>query len=198
MKSHYELSRPSPLVGLSADWSLKGEAFLSCLRVINDVTAQVCRRHCLSADESEDFQSEVRRHFVQRDFERLRRFERRSSLQTYLIVVICRLFLDYRTLWGVRSPVVSPEAVVVRADHDVLAARVQLALDRAREALEPEERLILKMRLKDRLSIADIARALHRDQKRLYRVLERLQAALGQRLEADGISRDDVSRLFDD
>jgi hypothetical protein len=75
--------------------------FLSCLPVIDEVTAQLCRRHRLSPDESEDFRSEVRLHCSQRDFDLLRRFEGRSSLQTYLTVVISRLFLDYRNrLWG--------------------------------------------------------------------------------------------------
>jgi hypothetical protein len=80
---------------------LKGEAILSCLSLIDEVTAQVCRRHRLSPDESEDFRSQVRLHFSQRDFEPLRRFEGRCSLRTYLTVVICRLFLGYRKrLWG--------------------------------------------------------------------------------------------------
>ena len=256
---------------LPADSPLKGEALLSCLPVIDEVTAQVCRRHRLSADESEDFMSEVRLHFIEREFEPLRRFEGRSSLRTYLTVVITRLFLNYRNrLWGrwrpsteakrlgpsailierlvardgwtfdqvvtmfrinhgetlegplaafclkvsqrppgrqvvaereaegVSSPAASPDANLVRAEQEFLAKRVQVALDHAREALEPEERLLLKMRFEDRLSIADIARALHRDQKRLYRIIERVLATLGRMLEADGISRDDVNRLLAD
>jgi DNA-directed RNA polymerase specialized sigma24 family protein len=134
-----------------------------CQHVIDEVTAQVCRRHRLSSAEAEDFRSEVGRHFVQRDFEALRRFERRSSLRTYLTVVICRLFLNYRhQLCGAND---------VRADHEVLATRVQLAVDRVSRALEPEVRLILKMRFDDRFAIADIARALHRGRALLRRRL---------------------------
>ena len=81
----------------SANSPLNGGAlYLSCRPVIDEVTAQVCRRHRLTADESEDFRSEVKLHFTQADCDPLRRFEGRSSLQTYLIVVISRLFLDYR------------------------------------------------------------------------------------------------------
>jgi DNA-directed RNA polymerase specialized sigma24 family protein len=133
-----------------------------CQHVIDEVTAQVCRRHRLSSAEAEDFRSEVGRHFVQRDFEALRRFERRSSLRTYLTVVICRLFLNDRHRLCAAN--------YVRADHEVLATRVQ-AVDRASEALEPEERLILKMRFDDRFAIADIARALHRGRALLRRRL---------------------------
>ena len=84
------------------DLTSESEAlFLSCLPVVDEVTAQLCRRHRLTSDESDGFRSEVRLHFSQRDFDLLRRFEGRSRLQTYLTVVISRLFLDYRTrLWG--------------------------------------------------------------------------------------------------
>ena len=257
--------------GEPGDSPLTDEGLLASLPVIDEVTAQVCRRHRLSADESEDFMSEVRLHFIQREFEPLRRFEGRSSLRTYLTVVISRLFLNYRNrLWGrwrpstearrlgpsgilierlvtrdgwtsdqvvtmfqvnqgetlegplaafcakvsqrlpgrqvvaereadgVQSPGASPDAHLLRAEQEFLAKRVQVALDRALEGLEPEERLLLKMQFEDRLSIADIARALHRDQKRLYRVIERVLATLGRTLEADGISREDVNRLLAD
>ena len=50
----------------------------------------------MSSDESEDFKSDVRLHFRHRDFDPLRQFEGRSSLQTYLTVVISRLLLDHR------------------------------------------------------------------------------------------------------
>jgi RNA polymerase sigma factor (sigma-70 family) len=256
----------------SADSHVKHEAlFLSSLPVIDDVTGRVCRRHRLSADESDDFKSEVRLHFIQREYEPLRRFEGRSSLHTYLTVVIQRLFLDYRNrLWGkwrpsveakrlgpsailierlvcrdhwtfdqvitmfrvnrgerLEEPLVAfcvkvcarppsrqvvseseaedvesagplPDANVVRAEQDFLARRVFTALERARQALTPEERLILKMRFDERLPVADIAHALNHNQKRLYRTIEVMLASLCRKLQADGISREDVKVLFAD
>jgi RNA polymerase sigma factor (sigma-70 family) len=243
--------------------------FLASLPVIDDVTAQICRRHRLIATEAEDFRSEVRLHFIDRNYAVLRGFEGRSSLSTYVIVVIQRLFLDYRNrLWGkwrpsadarrlgptgilverlvvrdgwsfdqvveslrvnhgidldealyalcvkaakrgparqfvaeeeagaVESSGPAPDVNVVRAEQDFLAKRVQSALDRARQALEPEERLILKMRFEDATPIADIARALHLNQKRLYRTVERLLTRIGASLEAEGISRAEVTALF--
>jgi RNA polymerase sigma factor (sigma-70 family) len=255
---------------LSEGSVVKDEAlFLSSLPVIEDVTAQVCRRHRLAAAEADDFRSEVRLHFIERHYDVLRRFQGRSTLQTYLTVVIQRLFLDYRNrLWGkwrpsmeakrlgptaillerlvsrdgwsfeqaaemlrvnhgvvvdetlsalyvkvsqrlpyrqlapeseateIKSSSPAPDTNVLRAEQDFLAKRVHTALDRARQALAPEERLILRMRFEDAVPVADIARALHLNQKRLYRTIERLLADLRKRLEADGVSGDEVKVLF--
>jgi RNA polymerase sigma factor (sigma-70 family) len=256
--------------GPSAGTSVEGEAlFLASLPVIDDITGRVCRRHHLSAAEADDFRSEVRVHFIDRNYEVLRRFERRSALSTYVTIVIQRVFLDYRNrLWGKWRPsaeakrfgptailverlivrdgwnldqvvetlrinhgtvlgegllmwcerltrrgprrqVVSedlasgveaagpgPDANVVRAEQGFLAKRVRTALDRAAQALEPEERLIVRMRFQEGMPVADIGRALHLNQKRLYRTIERLLAEIGRGLEAQGISRSDIRGLL--
>lgn len=261
---------PPPQVLGPDETFLEGEAlFLASLPVIDDITGQVCRRHRLSPSEADDFRGEVRLHFIDRDYEVLRKFEKRSSLATYVTVVIQRLFLDYRNRqWGKWRPsadakrlgptaiqierlvsrdgwnleqvvetlrvnhgvtideslqticdklarrgpkrqLVSedyadgiesgdplPDAHVVRAEQGFRMRRVRVALDRARQALAPEDRLILKMRFEDAIPVADIARALHLNQKRLYRTIERLLAQIGASLEADGISRDEVRELF--
>jgi hypothetical protein len=75
---------------------------------------------------------------------------------------------------------------------------VQAALDRVRQTLPAEDGLILKMRFEDAVPVADIARALHLNQKRLYRSIEILLAMLRKRLEAEGISRQEVGSLFAD
>jgi RNA polymerase sigma factor (sigma-70 family) len=239
--------------------------FLTSLPVIDEVTLSVCRRHRLSSPEAEDFAAEVHLHFLERNSEVLRRFEGRSSLRTFLSVVISRLLLDYRNrLWGkwrpsaearrlgptamlverlvsrdewtleqalemlrinhqvtingallafcqrlsargpgrqfvseseahqVESGTPSPEANVLNAEQDFIAKRVRTVLGRVLQALVPEERLILKMRFYDAVPVADIARALHLDQKRLYRTIERLLAELRELLKTEGISRDDI------
>jgi RNA polymerase sigma factor (sigma-70 family) len=247
-----------------------GEAlFLSSLPVIDDVAGQVCRRHCLDSAETADFRSDVHLHFIERDYEVLRRFEGRCTLRTFVTVVIQRLFLDYRNrLWGkwrpsaeakrlgptavllerlvsrdgwsieqaaevlrvnhgvemddalsafgqrilqrlppaqlvaeseanaAMSSSLPPDVGVLRDEQDSLAKRVRTALDNARQGLTPEERLILQMRFEDAVPVADIARALHLNQKRLYRTLERLLGDLCKSLEAEGVSRDDVRALF--
>ena len=244
--------------------------FLGALPVIDGVTSQVCRRHRLSPSESDDFRSDVRLHFIDRNYEVLRQFQGRCALATYVTVVVQRVFLDWRSrLWGRWRPssearrlgptavlierlvirdgwtveqaletlrvnhgvvpdgalrtyceklagrapgrrLVSEEAAgevpsqgpsadanVVRAEQEFLAKRVQASLDRARLGLAPIERLILKMRFEDRMAIADIARALHLEQRPLYRTIERVLSTIGASMRADGVSKADVEALFD-
>ena len=94
------------------------------------------------------------------------------------------------------SPAAPPDGNVVSAERDFLEKRVYAALERARHALTPDEWLILKMQFYDDVAVADIARALHLDQPRLYRTSKRLLKTLRKRLEADGLSKDDIHSLF--
>jgi RNA polymerase sigma factor (sigma-70 family) len=82
------------------------ESFLvSHLPLIDSIIAQVCRRHHLSAGEAEEVSSEIKLRLIERNYEVLRQFQGRSSLRTYLIVVVHRLFLDHRIkLWGKWRP----------------------------------------------------------------------------------------------
>ncbi len=256
----------------SAGTTVNDEAlFLQNLPIIDAAIGQVCRRHRLTAAEAEDFASDVRLHIIERNYEPLRKFQGRSTLRTYLVVVIQHLFLDYRNrVWGRWRPTVEakrqgpiavlverlivrdgraldevvetlrihygvamderlqalcvrlakraparqfvgeleaggvesagplPDANVLRREHDFLAKRVQTALERVKQALAPEDRLIVKMHFEDSVSVADIARALQLNQKQLYRRLEQLLAGLRRSLETEGISREEVAALFDD
>jgi RNA polymerase sigma factor (sigma-70 family) len=87
---------------ISHDASSSYEAlFLSNLPIIDGVIRFVCQRYRLNGTEREEFASEVKFRLVDNDYDVLRRFEQRSSLRTYLTVVIQRMFLDYRNrLWG--------------------------------------------------------------------------------------------------
>lgn len=248
---------------------VKDEAlFLASLPVIDAAIRQVCRRHHLTAAEADDFASEVRLHFIERNYEPLRKFQGRSTLRSYLVAVVQHLFLDYRNrLWGkwrpsaeakrqgplamlverlvtrdgwtleqaveivrtnhdvevtethqalyakltqraparqfvpeveaanVESQGPAPDGNLLRAEQDFLAKRVQTALDRVRQTLSAEERLILKMRFEDAMAVADIARALHLNQKRLYRTIEQLLAKLRQGLVAEGVDGAEIAAL---
>jgi RNA polymerase sigma factor (sigma-70 family) len=243
--------------------------FLAALPVIDDVAGQVCRRHRLSAIEADDFKSEVRLHFIERNYEVLRKFEGRCALSTYVNVVVQRVFLDYRNrMWGrwrpstearrlgptavvierlvtrdgwtldqalemlrtnhqveidethrafcntlssrapgrrmvseedaadVASPGPPADANVVMAERGFTAKRIQAALDRARQGLPSVEQLIVKMRFEDGVAISDIARALHLEQRPLYRTIERVMQSLRAAMEAEGISRADIEALL--
>src|SRR5262245_8326135 len=251
---------------------VKDEAlFLANLPVIDAAVRQVCRRHHLTAVEADDFASEVRLHFIERNYEPLRKFRGDCTLRTFLIVVVQHLFLDYRNrLWGkwrpsaeakrqgkvailverlvtrdgwtfdqaieivrtnhgvevsdellarlgklmqraparqpvaeveaygVESPAPAPDNNVLRAEQEFRIKRVQAALDRVLQTLSPDERLILKMRYDDGVSVADIARALRLNQKRLYRTIDDLRTRLRVGLEAEGIDRKEVAALLAD
>src|SRR5258708_8609794 len=88
--------RGSAFAGVGSGGAAKDEhLFVAGLPVIDAAVAHVCRRHRLTAAEADDFSAEVRLHFIERNYEPLRRFEGRSSLRTYLTVLVSHLFLDY-------------------------------------------------------------------------------------------------------
>ena len=124
-----------------------GRLFLAHQAVIESVIRFVCRRRGLRGDAAEDFASEVRLRLVESDYEILRKFEGRSSIQTYLNVVIQRLALDYQaSRWGRWRPSATArsggpasvrlEQLVVRdglplADALTLVEREMSGVDRA-------------------------------------------------------------------
>jgi RNA polymerase sigma factor for flagellar operon FliA len=239
--------------------------FLENLGLIDRVVRAVARRHRLSPEQTEELSSSVRLKIVEREYEILRRFRHRSTLGTYLTVVVQRQFLDLRTAaWGKWRPCrraqrLGPLAVLldrlltrdgltfdqacevlwinhaVKASRDELLAirrqlrersgrrlvgdvplaavaatapspdaeidarrqvvhadRVAAALGAAVSGLAAEDRLLLKLRFTDRLTVSHISRLLGLDQKALYRRLERVMRVLRAELEAQGVRRDRV------
>jgi RNA polymerase sigma factor (sigma-70 family) len=76
--------------------SSQTDPFTDHLGTIDAVLRAVSWRHHLSQDESHEFGAWVRLRLIERDFAILRKFRGDSSLETYLSVVVNRLFLDYR------------------------------------------------------------------------------------------------------
>jgi RNA polymerase sigma factor (sigma-70 family) len=77
------------------------ELFSRHFATIERVVEFVVRRRRLAPDEAEDFAATVFLQLLERDCEILRRFEHRSTMQTFLAVVVQRMFLDYRIArWG--------------------------------------------------------------------------------------------------
>jgi RNA polymerase sigma factor (sigma-70 family) len=73
------------------------ELFEANLDTIERVIAIVCRRGGLFGADAEDFASEARVALIDDDYAILAKYEGRSSLDTYLTVVIRRLLADTRT-----------------------------------------------------------------------------------------------------
>lgn len=125
-----------------------GEDFEAALRVAEEVVRYLARRRHCSADEAEEFGSAARLHLVEADFRVLRLHQGRSSLRTYLTVVLDRLLVDLRRRrWGVWRPSaearrLGPAAVKL----DQLLHRDGLGLQDAIETLRTNEGLRLEER----------------------------------------------------
>jgi RNA polymerase sigma factor (sigma-70 family) len=87
---------------------------------------------------------------------------------------------------------------VMADEADAERRTAEHALRRALATLPAEDRVIVRMRVWEGLSVADISRALHLEQKPLYRRLERIFHRLREEMEGAGITREDVRRMLDD
>ena len=70
------------------------QVFLGELSTIQAVLQSIGRRYHLSAEQAEELSSEVHLKIIEDDYAVLRKFQWRSSLQTYLTVVVNRVYLD--------------------------------------------------------------------------------------------------------
>jgi RNA polymerase sigma factor for flagellar operon FliA len=73
------------------------DLFAENLGLIDRIIAIVCRRANLFGADAEDFASETKLALIENDYAVLRKYEGRSSLETFLSVVIRRLHADSRT-----------------------------------------------------------------------------------------------------
>jgi RNA polymerase sigma factor (sigma-70 family) len=220
---------------------------------VHQVVSRVAARHRLSTDDADELRSIVSLKLVSDEYSVLRRFKGRSSLRTYLTVVVTRVCLDYliarRGKWRpsaaarrAGATAMRLERLVVRdgwpfaqacdmlrinervmatdreleeiaavlparqrprvvgveeiellphpsvpphdtsPDEDAAGVRTQDDLMRAVQELQPTDRLLVRLRFDENLTIAHIARALQMDQKALYRRFERLLRDLRMRM----------------
>jgi RNA polymerase sigma factor (sigma-70 family) len=79
--------------------------FLDNLPLIDRVTAFVSRKYNISGADAEDFASRVKLKLIEDDYKVLREFEKKTSLPTYLTIVIQRIYLDQKIHeWGKWRP----------------------------------------------------------------------------------------------
>ncbi len=121
---------------------------------IDRVSAALCRRHGLGADEAEEFASWTKAKLVEDDYAILRKFRGESALTTYLTVVVSMLYRDYRvSRWGRWRPSAAARRrgeVAVRLE--TLVYRDGMGYEQAAE--------VLRARGEARLSAGEAARIL--------------------------------------
>jgi RNA polymerase sigma factor (sigma-70 family) len=72
---------------------------------IEAALAYACRTHRLGSDAADEFRSWARVRLLDNDQAVLRKFQGRSTLRTYLVTVVQRLYLDWRNAeWGKWRP----------------------------------------------------------------------------------------------
>lgn len=87
------------------------------------------------------------------------------------------------------------DAQVLARERDDQLEAAEAALRQALRELPDEDRAIIRMLYYEGLSVADIARGLHLEQKRLYPHIKQLLASLREKLKSQGISTDIVENL---
>lgn len=135
--------------------------FLAHLDRIERIIASIARRHALGGDDADDFASWVKARLIKDEYRILRKFQRRSSIPTFLAVVIGNLFRDYRVQqWGRWRPSAAAkrmgavamrlEALLHREGH-TLAQAIEML--RSRGVTGPSDRELseLASRLPDRV-----------------------------------------------
>jgi len=122
---------------LASSVSNPGDQFVSLLPVLDRIIAFEARRHRASPETHEEFRSQVHLRLIENDYAILRKFEGRSSIQTFLTTVVVNQFKDYlnRELGKWR-----PSAVAARLGPEAIQLeryliRDQLTFDEACAAL---------------------------------------------------------------
>ena len=244
--------------------------FTSQLDFIRRVVRHVAARRMLDPQDRGDFEAEVHLKLIGDDYAVLRRFEGRSTLATYLVTVIQRVFLDFQIRrWGKWRPSAaardlgplavelerlmqhegrtfdeacsilastregapidrarlaalgaklparpsrraggpegleaapardgSADAVLMERENRDSAGRAQALLGEALDLLSPEERLLIRLRFSEGLSIAAVAIAMGLEQRPLYRTMERCLGTMRRHLEARGLDAQRVAGLL--
>ena len=99
------------------------------------------------------------------------------------------------TLEGVPDRTNAVDDRLLSPERQAVARRILDTLTTAVRALRDQDRVILRLRFQDGLAVADIARALHLDQKPLYRRFEVVLKQLRAALEAAGIDRTEACEI---
>src|SRR5260370_16522211 len=104
-----------------------GDLFRANLSLIDRTIDRICRRSRLFGPDAEDFASDVRLALIADDYDVLGKWEQRSSLATFLAVVVQRMLADHRVKAYGRWP---PSAEAQRLGEAAVALERLLRRDR--------------------------------------------------------------------
>lgn len=121
------------------------DLYLAHRETIEKVIDLVCRRNRMGSTDAEEFAGTVRLKLIDSDYAILRKFQSRSSLRTFLVAVVQRLYLDYRNgMWGKWRP--SAEARRMGGTAMLLERLIHrdgMSFDEAAQVLESNHQLRL-------------------------------------------------------
>ncbi len=120
------------------------------LALIQRTVAFACRRYRLDPDDAEEFAAVVNLKLVENDYAVLRKYEKRSSLATFISIVVQRMALDYRIQnWGKwHASAEARRLGVLAIDLDRLLHRDGRSLDEAFVLLKPKHEGVTSEALK--------------------------------------------------
>lgn len=171
------------------------DLFLQNLPLIERIIRALCRRRGIPPDEVEDFASFVQVHLIEDDYAVLRRYDGRSSLSSYLSVLISRWLIDVQIgkygKWHASAaaerlgPIAMELERLVRRDGQTLDAALPLL--RAKDPTLTRERLetlaaslpartprARQVPLDEASAVADEPDGLHLDRVRLSKQTSRV------------------------
>jgi RNA polymerase sigma factor for flagellar operon FliA len=113
------------------------DPYLENQQAIDRAIGFVCRRHHLPHEDAREFSQDVSAHLLEDDRAVLRAFDRRSSVQTFLIAVVIHLYQDWRNAkWGKWRPSAEARRTgEVAVLLETCLVRDKLAMDQAVETL---------------------------------------------------------------
>lgn len=142
-ETHMAVPATAPIPPLHGEGTSGEERFVEALPLINSVIDLICRRKCLPDGDDDEFRSVSMMKLIENDYEVLRRFAGRSSLRTYLMIVLQRVLLDYRVReWGKWRPSVEAKRcgpLAVRLEQ--LTVRDGMTVDEAIVSLRTNHRV---------------------------------------------------------
>jgi RNA polymerase sigma factor for flagellar operon FliA len=95
-----------------------------------------------------------------------------------------------------QAGVVAAPAQTPGVETAEIAARVSEVIRNAIGGIDADDQLLLRLRFDAGMTVAQIARALHRDQQQLYRRLRTICGTLREELDARGVTAADVAALI--